>query len=201
MARDRPDSHTSSGFAGVSAEQVQFYRKPENFGVALSIQSTSNGSEVYMHIEAPASDQWAAVGTGDAMDGSLMFVMYPGEDGDGTVNWCLYVAELTATEVILSVRSAHSHDEPDKVNVDVETLTSEIDDGVMQAKVKWKLDDSKRFSGVDVASKKQPWIWAVGPSEGKDGHRKEANNRRSSKNELEQHSSYGMLRESHVTHH
>lgn len=200
VVKSSPDPHISAGLSRVSAEQVQFYRKSEKFGVALSFQSTSNGSEVYMHIEASASDQWAAVGTGDAMDGSLMFVMYPGEAGHGTVISCLFVTRLTAAEVVLSVRSAHSHHEPDEVEADVEILTSGIDDGVMQAKAKWKLDDSKRFSGVDVASKKQPWIWAVGPSEGKDGDWKEANNRRSPKNELEQHSSYGMLRKSRVRH-
>ena len=194
MAKNRSDSHTSAGFSRVSAEQVQFYKKSAQFGVALSYQSTSNGSEIYIHIEAPASDQWAAVGTGDAMDGSLMFVMYPGRDRDGKVSSTLFVTGLITAEVVLSVRSAHGHEEPDEVPVNVEILTSAIEDGVMQAKAKWKLEDSKSFSDVDIASKKQPWIWAIGPSEDKDGDTTEVKRRRSSENELEQHSSYGELR-------
>ena len=147
-----------------------------------------------MHIEAPASDQWAAVGMGNAMDGSLMFIMSPSGDGDGKVIPTLFMTGLISTEVVLSVRSAHGHDEPKEINANVEILSLGIYDGVMQAKAKWKLHDSRHFSKVDVALTKQPWIWVVRPSKGKDSDTIEGKRSRSLENELEQYSSYGKLR-------
>lgn len=185
----------------VSAEQVQFYRKPEQFGLALSTVPTSNGSEAYIHIKAPASSQWAAVGTADAMDGSLMFVMFPGEDEDGNVEPSLTGTRLTEQEVTFSVRSAHGHHEPQEVEIDVDVLSSGIQDGVMQATAKWKLPDSSTFSTVDITSKKQPWIWAIGPSEDKNVEAKGGKSGRSLEHKFEQHSSYGELRQHQATSH
>ena len=94
----------------------------------------------------------------------------------------------------LSVRSAHGHHEPEEVDVNVDILLSQIGNGLMQAKAKWKLEDTSAFSKVDVASNKQPWIWAVGPSADKGGDTREGKSSMSPENELEQHSSYGALR-------
>lgn len=129
-----------------------------------------------------------------------MFVMSPGGDGDGKVEPSLIGTGLTKKEVTLSVRSAHGHYEPEEVDVNVDILSSGIENSVMQAKAKWKFHDTSAFSKVDLASRKQPWIWAVGPSADKDSDTKEGKSSRSPENKLEQHSSYGELRKQQAMH-
>jgi hypothetical protein len=75
-----------TGSVSVSASNVQFYQKSEKLGAVLATHAGSNGTDMYLHIEAPTSYQWAALGTGDAMDGSFMIVMqHSGDAGKYSV--------------------------------------------------------------------------------------------------------------------
>lgn len=65
------------------ADQAQFYQKSENFGVAISSTQDEGNVDFRMQISAPTSYGWASVGTGDKMDKSLMFVIYPSGVDDG----------------------------------------------------------------------------------------------------------------------
>ena len=61
---------------------AQFYRQSEQYGVAFTSLLISNGSEIFVHIEAPTSYQWAAIGTGDKTDGSFMLLIKPSSNPD-----------------------------------------------------------------------------------------------------------------------
>ncbi|ORX97388.1 hypothetical protein BCR34DRAFT_166591 [Clohesyomyces aquaticus] len=52
---------------------------------------------LYFHLEAPAKNSWVSIGTGDEMDGSLMWVVHRSQDGKG---------------VTLSPRTVGGHVEP-----------------------------------------------------------------------------------------
>ena len=68
------------------ANQVQFYQKSENFGVAISSTREAGNADFLLQLTAPVSYGWASVGTGDKMDESLMFIIYPSGQGDGKYN-------------------------------------------------------------------------------------------------------------------
>ena len=61
---------------------AQFYDESSKIGFALS--TTSNG-DLLFQVSAPTSSGWGAIGTGDKMDGSLMFIIYPSSLKYGTV--------------------------------------------------------------------------------------------------------------------
>ncbi len=96
---------------------MQFYDKPSHLGFALSTytNNTSNGSgtgsdqnELLFQLSVPSSAGWGAIGTGDKMDGSLMFILYPSTDSDG--KQVMLSAEggkllLIVTEATVSVRT------------------------------------------------------------------------------------------------
>ena len=62
---------------------MQFYDKGSDYGLALTSTTAGNGTSLFLQLSAPASFQWAAVGSGDKMDGSLMFLIYRSDDKDG----------------------------------------------------------------------------------------------------------------------
>ena len=65
------------------ANQAQFYEKSENYGVAISSVPDNDNSDFLVQISAPINYGWTALGTGDKMDGSLMFIVFPTSSGDG----------------------------------------------------------------------------------------------------------------------
>lgn len=67
----------------VDAKQAQFYQKGQNYGFALSTNAGSNGTDYYMALVAPQGFGWAAVGSGNKMDNSVMFIIYPSGDDNG----------------------------------------------------------------------------------------------------------------------
>ncbi|OAP56499.1 hypothetical protein AYL99_09678 [Fonsecaea erecta] len=156
------------------AKQAQFYEKSENYGVAIS--STGNNGKVdaeefNLQISAPVSYGWAAVGTGNHMHDSLMFIIYPSGQGDG---------------VTLSVRTTSGHDTPESVSgVNATVLSSEVANGKMTATIQWHQSSSHKFNTVDVTDTKQPWIWAVGPSKQIRSNSIDA--------DIDQHSHYGVF--------
>ncbi|KIW24021.1 uncharacterized protein PV07_09760 [Cladophialophora immunda] len=164
-----------SSFAAYSfAKQAQFYEKSENFGFAIS-STGNNGNaaaeEFNMQISAPTSYGWAAVGTGDRMHDSLMFIIYPSGQGNG---------------VTLSVRTSSGHDTPEPVSgVNATVLNSEVENGKMTATIQWYQSSSHKFNKVDVTRTKQSWIWAVGPNEQVQSNSIDA--------EIDQHSHYGVF--------
>jgi len=81
-----------SGFATtILASPLQYCRvyEPQGADQCLAISTyhneTSNASDFYLLISAKFVDRggFAAFGTGTTMDGSLMFVIYPGESKGG----------------------------------------------------------------------------------------------------------------------
>ncbi|KAK5399923.1 hypothetical protein LTR06_011422 [Exophiala xenobiotica] len=79
---------------------VQFYDKPAHLGFALSTftSSTASGTgshqnELLFQLSVPSIAGWGAIGTGDKMDGSLMFILYPSIDSDGKQSCCLLNGE------------------------------------------------------------------------------------------------------------
>ncbi|KAK4128676.1 iron reductase domain protein [Parathielavia appendiculata] len=72
LAVGAPLEHCPSGSGGVC------------FSIAVPTSSANSGSgNVYFQIKAPTSLQWVALGTGSAMSGSNIFLMY--QDGKGNV--------------------------------------------------------------------------------------------------------------------
>ena len=67
-----------------TAEAIQFYKKSDGYGAAMATSQAANGTDILLHLEAPTTYQWAAIGTGDKMDGSFMIVMQPSGVGSGT---------------------------------------------------------------------------------------------------------------------
>jgi hypothetical protein len=61
------------------AEQAQFYQKSESFGVAVTSTNDDANAVFTLQVSAPVRYGWAAVGTGDRMDNSLMFIVYPSQ--------------------------------------------------------------------------------------------------------------------------
>lgn len=69
--------------AAVRQNQVQFYDKSTKYGVGITSALYENGTQVRLAIVAPVQYGWAAVGSGNVMDSSVMFIVYPDETGDG----------------------------------------------------------------------------------------------------------------------
>ena len=63
--------------ASVSGDQAQFYDTSSNLGFALSTARNGTSTDLFFQMTASVSAGWGAVGTGDKMKGSLMFIMYP----------------------------------------------------------------------------------------------------------------------------
>lgn len=77
------------------------------FVFALSVyqdtNATSNPTDIYIHMSAPSSYQWMAVGVRSSMRYALMWIAYPSQDG---------------TTTTLSTRIAGGHHEPDHLDDD-----------------------------------------------------------------------------------
>lgn len=74
----------------VLAQNAQFYDKSSNIGFALSTSANgSSGSpfDLYFQLSAPKSSGWGAVGTGERMDHSLMFIVYPAQKDGGKMTF------------------------------------------------------------------------------------------------------------------
>ena len=72
----------------VLGKQAQFYDQGANYGLSMSSAPGVNGTDLYLQISGPTSHAWAAAGTGDRMDRSLMFIIYPaGDDNGAKTSW------------------------------------------------------------------------------------------------------------------
>jgi hypothetical protein len=78
--------------SSVTAAQLQYCRVDESLrtdqclAVSTFHNSTSNSNDFYLLVSAKFENRkgYAAFGTGSTMDGSLMFVIYPGARDKGT---------------------------------------------------------------------------------------------------------------------
>ena len=66
----------------VSGGDAQFYDTSSNIGFALSTAQNGTSTDLLFQMSTPQSAGWGAVGIGDRMDGSCMFIMYPSSQQD-----------------------------------------------------------------------------------------------------------------------
>ncbi|ORY57532.1 uncharacterized protein BCR38DRAFT_354536 [Pseudomassariella vexata] len=127
------------------------------FGLGVPTTSASSGSgNIYFQISAPTSYSWIALGTGDRMSGSNMFVMY--QDGDNNVT--------------ISPRQGTNHQMPvEDTSSTAAQLTllegSGVDGDTMRANVRCANCDSWANGGeMSLSSTNTPWIagWKSGSS-------------------------------------
>ncbi|KIW12035.1 hypothetical protein PV08_09309 [Exophiala spinifera] len=127
---------------------VQFYEKSSRLGFALSTLREHNGSpdELLFQLRVPSEAGWGAVGTGDKMDGSLMFILYASDNpGDAT---------------------KRGHDTPEPSSKLSYNIVNASNDGVtLTADIKCLNCTRYSRNSVDIASSAQPWIWAIGPGD------------------------------------
>ncbi|KZZ89297.1 Carbohydrate-binding domain family 9-like protein [Ascosphaera apis ARSEF 7405] len=143
-----------------SQTPVQYCQSDESQGidtciavVAAKHNESSATNDLYIRISAvfPHRLGWAAFGTGNAMEGSLMFIIYPGEGEHG---------------ITVSVRTTQvEHDAPQHEDFlpRYEVKETTIVDGIYHEAVIvcYECDSYNTSSKLDVASPKQPWIWAA----------------------------------------
>jgi hypothetical protein len=70
-------------FVPTIARHAQFFDRNSNVGLALSAARNEASTDLLFQISAPQNAGWAAVGTGDRMDRSLMFIIYPSSQSNG----------------------------------------------------------------------------------------------------------------------
>jgi hypothetical protein len=74
--------HLLGLYVSVFAGHAQFFDKASNVGFALSTARNQASTDLLFQISAPQRSGWGAVGTGDRMDKSLMFIIYPSGQGN-----------------------------------------------------------------------------------------------------------------------
>lgn len=87
--------------SSVTAVQLQYCRVDESLrtdqclAISTFHNSTTNANDFYLLVSAKFENRkgYAAFGTGSTMDGSLMFVLYPGAQDKG--NTLLYQRPIT----------------------------------------------------------------------------------------------------------
>ncbi|KAK5123004.1 hypothetical protein LTR85_003570 [Meristemomyces frigidus] len=158
-----------------------------DFVFALNVDQTSG--DLYMHMSAPAGNQWMAAGIGSQMKDALMFVAYPSKNGSG---------------MTLSPRLGSGHTEPsyyDSINcsliygddlADANTVTSG-DDGVMVVNAVCKNATTWTSGSLSYTATAQEFIFAVGPGSdvGPGGHGSTPLQSNSLSAGLRRHSFYG----------
>jgi hypothetical protein len=126
------------------------------YSIAVPTSSASSGSgNIYFQIKAPASLTWAALGTGSAMSGSNMFVVY----GDGQGN------------VTISARRSQGYSPPFQDTSEQAARLTLLagsgvnEDGSFTANVACANCDSWATGSMSLASTAAPWIGAWRPGD------------------------------------
>ena len=52
--------------------------------ITFAINLASDSEDLYFHLNGPSKFSWIAIGTGDEMQDSLMFIAYASSDGSST---------------------------------------------------------------------------------------------------------------------
>ncbi|KAF2018582.1 iron reductase domain protein [Aaosphaeria arxii CBS 175.79] len=141
--------------SSVTAGQLQFCRVDESLrtdqclAVSTYHNETSNSEDFYLLVSAKFENRigYAAFGTGATMDGSLMFVLYPGAG---------------EKDVVMSLRTTNYHypPEPSDDMPDYQTIKTWIDGDYYNAQVVCYSCDTWHRNAADVTSKKQKWIFS-----------------------------------------
>ena len=134
---------------------VFVYEGDLNTQLVFALNADKSTGDLYFHLESPAGNSWVGVGIGEEMKGSLMLIAYPNGDNGVTI----------------SPRVADGHSEPvaqgditiSKLGTNAITGSGRnkkiVVDGVCRKCTSWKYGGS-----IDLSSKAQPFIFAVGPS-------------------------------------
>ncbi|KAH7563619.1 hypothetical protein J3E72DRAFT_386898 [Bipolaris maydis] len=141
--------------SSVTSSQLQYCRVDESLRtdqcLALSTfhNSTTNSNDFYLVVSAKFEDRkgYAAFGTGLTMDGSLMFVIYPGaQDKD----------------VTLSVRTTNYHypPQPSDDTPEHRIIKTWVEGDYHNAQVVCYGCDTWHRNSANVTSKKQNWIFS-----------------------------------------
>lgn len=141
--------------SSVLSSQAQYYYsspdEPSSFALALSARDnmTTQEHDLLLTLSAlPTKDNkgWSAVGIGEVMANSLMFIIF---------------ADEARKRLAVTVRSAHGHSEP-VITADLpEIRTIEAapsDTGYHEAQI--ICYSCSRWASLDINSNSQPWIWA-----------------------------------------
>ncbi|KAI9784200.1 MAG: hypothetical protein M1816_001022 [Peltula sp. TS41687] len=123
-----------------------------NLTFALNVPQPADNDDLFFYLSGPTSNSWLAIGAGAEMRGALMFIAYPGADGN---------------KVILSPRIATGNSEPTYTSgVKVEVLDgSGVSNGILTVKAHCRNCRKWKGGSLDVNSQNQAWIYALGHSD------------------------------------
>ncbi len=120
--------------------------------LTFALNLPSNSDDLYFHMSGPVGNDWIAVGLGKVMKGSLILITYAAADGHN---------------VTVSPRIGSDHSEP--------TYTKDVSITLLPGSglinntyiVNGKCLGCRKWKGgsIDLKSKTQPMIYAVGPSD------------------------------------
>lgn len=68
-----------------SSSNSTFVHNIGSGSLAFAAVTAKDAGDFFFHFEAPAEYSWVAIGTGDKMDGSLMWIAYRSGNGTGTI--------------------------------------------------------------------------------------------------------------------
>ncbi|KAH3949923.1 hypothetical protein HBH53_081140 [Parastagonospora nodorum] len=145
--------------SSVAAAQLQYCRVDDSLrtdqclAISTFHNSTTNANDFYLLVSAKFEDRkgYAAFGTGSTMDGSLMFVLYPGaQDKDVTLS-------IRTTKFI----SYHYPPQPPPEKTpDHQTIKTWVEGVYYNAQIVCYGCDTWHRNSANVTSKKQKWIFA-----------------------------------------
>jgi hypothetical protein len=67
------------------SRNATFVHNTGSGSVAFTVAAIKDAGDLHFHLEAPAEYSWVAVGTGEKMDRSLMWIAYRNGNGTGTI--------------------------------------------------------------------------------------------------------------------
>ncbi|KAJ5160294.1 uncharacterized protein N7482_007298 [Penicillium canariense] len=168
---DLVSAASASNFASIFNLPVT---SSSNFTFALNIPNGS--TDLNFHLSGPTDYSWIAVGTGDKMKDSLMFVVY---------------SNAGQNNVTISPRLSSGEQEPvysSSISLDILEGTG-ISNGTMTANFRCLNCTSWATGSLDLQSASQSWIYGLGPT-GSMCAMLRSNSMTAS---IERHSEYGMF--------
>lgn len=116
----------------------------------FALNAVKNG-DLYMHMSGPSANAWMAVGIGEEMADSLMFVVYRSQNGN----------------TLLSPRVAFNGESEPTYYLHVDCDMIDADDNgsgkIIQVNAVCHNATSWKGGSLDLTSKSQPWMFAFGP--------------------------------------
>lgn len=148
-----------------------------NLTFSLTATNTNDAVDLYLHLSAPDDCQWIAVGVGARMKDALMFLVYHDSSGDSTPPAPGSHRLLTVLDVTFSPRVATGESEP-TYRSSIACSVYQGDDTPRVGILEDPDTDGDRYSvnahcrdvkssvpelALDLSSKTQPFIYAIGP--------------------------------------